>query len=89
MDTGRGGPYITPISDAVSLATGRRQMSNWTTSMAKRDEAIRAGAEAYRASANKIPSRFDVPGLREWFLRGYDLAARAATLPRTKRAALI
>ena len=27
VDTGRGGPYILPISDAVSLATGRRQVT--------------------------------------------------------------
>ena len=64
-------------------------MSNWTANMTKRDEAMRAGAAAYRASSERIPSRFDAPGLREWFLRGYDLAARAATLPRTKRAASI
>lgn len=63
--------------------------NNWTANMAERDAAIQAGRDAYKASSDRIPSRFNAPGLREWFLRGYDLAARAATLPRTKRAASI
>ena len=31
VDTGRGGPYILPISDAVSLETGRRPMAKILT----------------------------------------------------------
>lgn len=52
---------------------------NWTSNMNARDEAIRAGTAAYKASSEKIPLRFDTPGLREWFLRGYDIAAWRAT----------